>query len=142
MSNKPTTPSQVEYRWQRRRQALALRGLLYPLCLSMLILGVGGLGFWMLDPKVHTFSEGLWLAFTTAATVGYGDLVPSTHASRVFSVFVVLTGLAVLSLVTAAVAAMFIESDEKLLEMDLLQELQQLRQEVRELREEIRQGRA
>jgi voltage-gated potassium channel len=79
----------------------------------------------------------LWLAFTTAATVGYGDLVPSTPASRLFAVLVVLLGLAVLSLVTAAVAAMFVESDEKQLEQDLVQELAQLRDEVRALRNEL-----
>ena len=52
--------------------------------------GAGWVGFWWLDPKVLTLSDGLWLSFTTAATVGYGDLVPSTHASRAFSVVVVL----------------------------------------------------
>ena len=46
----------------------------------------------------------------TASTLGYGDLIPSTHASRVFSVFVVLLGFGVLSFVTAAIAATFVES--------------------------------
>jgi len=59
------------------------RGLIYSLGLCMLILGLGGLGFWVLEPDAETFSDGLWLAFTTAATVGYGDIVPSTHASRI-----------------------------------------------------------
>jgi voltage-gated potassium channel len=141
--NQPITPSQrIDALWQRRRKVLALRGLLYPLGLSILILGAGGVGFWMLEPRVHSLSEGLWLAFTTAATVGYGDLVPSTPASRVFAVLVVLTGLAVLSLVTAAVAAMFVESDEKQLELDLLNELTQLRSEVRELRTEIQRNKS
>jgi voltage-gated potassium channel len=46
---------------------------------------------------------------TTAATVGYGDVavVPSTPTSRVFAVVVVLLGLAVLSLATASLAAIF-----------------------------------
>jgi voltage-gated potassium channel len=60
--------------------------------LAWVILLLGGVGFWWLDPHVKTLSDGLWLAFTTAATVGYGDLVPSTHASRAFSVLVVLLG--------------------------------------------------
>lgn len=128
----------IQQQWQRRRRLLTLRGLLYPMALSVLILGVGGVGFWLLDPKVHTLSEGLWLAFTTAATVGYGDLVPSTPASRLFAVVVVLTGLAVLSLVTASVAAMFVEDDEKLLEQDLHRDIQSLRREVQALRDELR----
>ena len=64
----------------------------------MLILLVGGFGFWALDPRVHTLADGLWLAFTTAATVGYGDMVPSTYASRAFAVVVVLLARTVVRL--------------------------------------------
>lgn len=113
------------------------RGLIYSLGLCMLILGMGGLGFWALEPQAVTFSDGLWLAFTTAATVGYGDIVPSTHASRFFSVVVVLMGLAVLSLVTASVAAMLVEVEERAVDSELLREIHALRLEVRHLRDEV-----
>lgn len=125
---------------QRRKRQLFLirRGLLYSLVLAMLILLLGGVGFWWLDPKVETLSDGLWLAFTTAATVGYGDLVPSTQASRAFSVLVVLLGLAVLSLVTASLAAIFVErevdEEERQIERDLMREIRLVRNEVTELR--------
>ena len=126
-------------KWQERKRLITRRGLLYSLVLCLLILGMGGLGFWMLEPRAHTFSDGLWLAFTTAATVGYGDIVPSTHASRAFAVIVVLLGLAVLSLVTASVAAMFVETEERQIERDLMHEIGALRSEVRSLRDELRQ---
>lgn len=117
------------------------QGLAYSLVLALLILLLGGVGFWWLDPKIHTLSDGLWLAFTTAATVGYGDLVPSNHASRSFSVLVVLLGLAVLSLVTASLAAVFVEREveaqERQIEVDLLRELRHLRAEVHALREQV-----
>ena len=129
-----------QFRKQRRLHVVR-RGLVYSIALALAILAFGGVGFWLLDPHVHTLSDGLWLAFTTAATVGYGDLVPSTHLSRAFSVVVVLLGLAVLSLVTASLAAIFVEqeveAEEKQLERDLMQELHFLRQEVRGLREQI-----
>ncbi len=124
--------------WQKRKQVITRRGLLYSLVLCLLILSLGGVGFWILEPRAHTFGDGLWLAFTTAATVGYGDIVPSTHASRAFSVVVVLLGLAVLSLVTASVAAMFVETEERQIERDLMQEIGSLRAEVRSLRNELR----
>ena len=126
-------------KWHERKRLITRRGLLYSLVLCLLILGMGGLGFWMLEPRAHTFSDGLWLAFTTAATVGYGDIVPSTHASRAFAVIVVLLGLAVLSLVTASVAAMFVETEERQIERDLMHEIGALRSEVRSLRDEFRQ---
>jgi voltage-gated potassium channel len=117
---------------------LARRGLAYSLGLCLLLVGGGGLGFWLLEPRAHSFSDGLWLAFTTAATVGYGDIVPSTHASRVFAAALVLIGLAVLSLVTASVAAIFVGTEERQIERDLLKEIASLRAEVRSLSERLR----
>jgi voltage-gated potassium channel len=122
----------------RRRRWFTRRGLLYSLLLCVCILGLGGVGFWLLEPRAPTFSDGLWLAFTTAATVGYGDIVPTTHGSRLFSVLVVLLGLAVLSLVTASVAAMFVESEERQIEKDLMRELASLRAEIQTLHQEVR----
>ena len=126
---------------QRRLHRLIRQGLMYSLLLAMAILGLGGLGFWLIDPHIHTLSDGLWLAFTTAATVGFGDVVPSTHASRAFSVIVVLLGLAVLSLVTASLSAIFVEKEvedeERQIEKDLMREIRHLRHEVANLRRNI-----
>jgi voltage-gated potassium channel len=126
-----------------RRQRLVRQGLFYSLALALAILGLGGVGFWLLDPSVASLADGLWLAFTTAATVGYGDVVPSTNLSRAFSVLVVLLGLAVLSLVTASLAAIFVEreveAEDRQIELDLMRELHSLRQEVRRLSEQIHQ---
>ena len=115
---------------QQHLRFFTFRRLGYPLALSLTILLLGGLGFWLLEPKVETLSDGLWLAFTTAATVGYGDIVPSTHSSRAFAVVVVLLGLAVLSLVTASVAAVFVGNEERDIERELMQEIRALRAEV------------
>jgi voltage-gated potassium channel len=123
---------------EHRKRFITRRGLLYSLALCVVILGIGGVGFWMVEPKAVTLWDGLWLAFTTAATVGYGDIVPSTHASRAFAVIVVLLGLAVLSLVTASVAAMFVETEERQIERDLMQAIAELRAELKQLHAEVR----
>ena len=125
-------------RWARRQRFITRRGVVYSLGLCVLILGLGGVGFWIVEPRAETLADGLWLAFTTAATVGYGDIVPSTHASRAFAVIVVLLGLAVLSLVTASVAAMFVETEERQIERDLMREIGALRKEVQSLHVELR----
>lgn len=125
-------------RQRLRRHLLVRRGLLYSLLLAFAILLLGGVGFWVLEPTVTTLHEGLWLAFTTAATVGYGDVVPTSAVSRAFSVVVVLLGLAVLSLVTASLAAIFVEQDveaeEKQIEIETLRELAQLRHQMQVMR--------
>lgn len=128
---------------RRRLRRLIHRGLLYSLALTLSILGLGGVGFWVIDPEIKTLSDGLWLAFTTAATVGFGDLVPSTPASRLFSVVVVLLGLAVLSLVTASLSAIFVEkeveAEDRQIEKDLMREIAHLRDDVAQLRRDIQQ---
>lgn len=117
-------------------------GLGYLLALAMIVLLFCGVGFWALEPRVHSLGDGLWLAFTTAATVGYGDIVPTTPASKIFSVFVVLLGYAALSLVTAAIASIWVESSERRMEQDILRDLhaqmRQVHEELAALREEVR----
>jgi voltage-gated potassium channel len=98
-------------------------GLTYLLLASAVVLGACGLGFWWLEPSTPTLFDGLWLAFTTAATVGYGDVVPTTPAAKIFSVFVVLLGFGVLSLVTAAIAAHWVETEERAVESEILHDL-------------------
>jgi voltage-gated potassium channel len=98
-------------------------GLTYLLLASAGVLGACGLGFWWLEPSTPTLFDGLWLAFTTAATVGYGDVVPTTPAAKIFSVFVVLLGFGVLSLVTAAIAAHWVQTEERAVERDILHDL-------------------
>lgn len=114
-------------------------GLVRMLTLAAGVLLLCGAGFYWLDPAVHSLEDGLWLAFITAATVGYGDVVPTTTASRIFSVFVVLLGCGVLSLVTASIAAMFVKSQEQQVERDILRELHR---ELKALREEVAMLRA
>ena len=124
-----------------RINRLVRQGLVYSLLLAVAILGLGGVGFWLIDPRIDSLGDGLWLAFTTAATVGYGDLIPHTPASRIFSVLVVLLGLAVLSLVTASLSAIFVEkeveAEEREIERTLLAELRVLREELHSLRQEV-----
>lgn len=117
------------------------RGLWYSLALCLVIMLFGGAGFWVLEPQVITFQDGLWLAFTTAATVGYGDMVPNTHMGRVFAALMVLLGLSVLSLVTASLAAIFVEQEveeevhagERQIEHELMREIRSLREQVQAL---------
>ncbi|ASM77249.1 Ion channel [Vitreoscilla filiformis] len=121
-------------------------GLIYLLLVAVLVLGACGLGFWWLEPTTPTLADGLWLAFTTAATVGYGDLVPTTPASKIFSVFVVLLGLGVLTLVTAAIATSWVETEERIIEREILHDMRRematLHHELSLVREELAQLRA
>ena len=135
------TAALIILRWSESALPAAWRGVLpQRLALGIGVLGLCGLGFWWLEPRALTFGDGLWLAFTTAATVGYGDIVPSTPAAKIFAVFVVLLGLAVLSAVTASIAALWVQTEERRIEhevlRDLHRELKVIRDELAALRRE------
>jgi voltage-gated potassium channel len=106
---------------------------------ALSMLAAGGMFYW-LDPAITSFWDGLWLAFITGTTVGYGDIVPTTGAARVIAVFVVLAGWAMLSLFTANIVARFVGREETQLRQELHREIVHLRREIGRLvdTEEIR----
>ena len=108
-------------------------GLPYVFGLAIIVFLIAGAGFYWLEPTVQSFADGLWLAFTTGATVGYGDLVPTTTSARIFAVLITMLGLSFFSLVTASIAAFFIGVDEKLLRKELHEDIRHLRSEVAQL---------
>jgi voltage-gated potassium channel len=116
-------------------------GTLYRLIAALLVLMLCGLGFWWLEPTTPTFGDALWLAFTTAATVGYGDLVPTTPASRIFAVGVVFLGVGAITLVAAGIASAWIATEERTIEREILSDLHKqlsgLREELAALREAL-----
>jgi len=116
-------------------------GTLYRLIAALTVLLLCGLGFWWIEPTTPTFGDALWLAFTTAATVGYGDSVPTTPASKIFAVFVVFLGVGAITLVAAAIASAWIATEERHIEREILDDLhKQLRLvhvELAELRKHL-----
>ena len=88
----------------------------------------GGVFYW-LDPKINSYWDGLWLAFITGTTVGYGDVVPSTGATRIVAALIVLIGASLIALFTANIVAFFIGREETRLREDLHHDIIELRKE-------------
>ncbi len=59
-------------------------------------------------PGFERISSGLWWAMVTMTTVGYGDMVPQTMAGRLVATLVMLSGVVLLSVFTAAVSTTII----------------------------------
>jgi voltage-gated potassium channel len=111
-------------------------GLPYVFGFAVVAMLMAGAGFYWLDPAIGSYADGIWLAFVTAATVGYGDIVPTTPASRVLAAMIVVVGVALLSMVTASIAAFFVGEDEKLLRKEMHRDIRQLRTEMAQLIDE------
>ena len=90
------------------RQVFSGRGIRFVVAIS--ILGMFGLGwlFSAVETSQHlSVGDGVWFALVTAATVGYGDIVPSDTAGRVIASALMILGLVVVGLLTGAIAERF-----------------------------------
>ena len=63
--------------------------------------------------NIKTFSDGLWWAVTTVTTVGYGDRYPTTTEGRMLAVLLMITGISLVGVITASVAAWFLKMSQE-----------------------------
>jgi voltage-gated potassium channel Kch len=56
---------------------------------------------------------GMWWALQTVTTVGYGDVTPKNVSGRIVATFVMLEGIALLTIVIAAITSTFIARAQK-----------------------------
>ncbi len=61
------------------------------------------------DGRPMTLGDAIWWAVVTLTTVGYGDVTPRTFGGRVVGVVLMLSGVVLLSLVTASIASVLVE---------------------------------
>ncbi|MGW0736938.1 potassium channel family protein [Streptomyces sp. NPDC002851] len=129
---------------QRARMATQVRITTYVAgsCLGLLIFGaLAVLEVERDHPEatIRSLEDAIWWAFTTMTTVGYGDMAPTTGLGRVLAIGLMLSGIALLGVVTANIAAWFIARFEK----DDAEERRQtaaieaLTEEVRSLRAQV-----
>jgi len=59
--------------------------------------------------RITSFGDALWWAIVTITTVGYGDFVPVTEIGRLIAVGLMISGIALLGVVTATLASWFVE---------------------------------
>jgi voltage-gated potassium channel len=62
------------------------------------------------EASITTFGEALWWTITTLSTVGYGDRYPVTLEGRLVAATLMVAGIALLGVVTASIAAWFVEN--------------------------------
>ncbi|HYB27701.1 MAG TPA: potassium channel family protein [Solirubrobacteraceae bacterium] len=96
----------------------------------------------LVDPK--TFPSvwlGMWWALETVTTVGYGDVIPDQTAGKIIAGFLMLGGLSLLSVVTAAITSGFVsraDAERRATEGDpVIRRLDELAKELQAVRTEL-----
>ncbi len=101
------------------------------------------------DAKILTFGDALWWAITTITTVGYGDMYPVTSIGRMVAAALMMSGIAVLGVVTGSIASWLVQRVEESAEAaaesaeepvrvelgELVAEISALRREIAELKD-------
>ena len=80
-----------------------------------------------------SFGLAVWWAIVTLATVGYGDVVPTTVAGRVVGSAVIILGVTFLAFLTATVTSYFVSSDREEAKQREVAEREAADRELREL---------
>lgn len=75
---------------------------------ALLVVGAGILISLLDHSEYANVWVGMWWALQTVTTVGYGDVTPKEPSGRIVAAFVMLEGLALLAILTAAITSTFV----------------------------------
>ena len=101
-------------------------------------INIFGYLFYITEPQIKTFGDGIWWALVTVTTVGYGDITPLTTPGRVVAGGLMFLGLGLIATVTAIVSAKFITNYvDHHTNDDVLEKLEELEQEIDQINKKI-----
>jgi voltage-gated potassium channel len=89
---------------------------------------------------INSFGKALWWSITTVTTVGYGDVYPVTNTGRVIAVLLMIGGISLVGVVTAALASWIIQrvaQEETDIQSVTVAHIEELRSEIRALGQQL-----
>ena len=120
--------SLLETVFNSRRLRTILGALIFFVCIF-------GYVFYITEPGVNTFGDGIWWALVTVTTVGYGDITPSTTLGRFVASALMFLGLGLIATVTAIVSAKFTQNFvDTHTNDDVFEKLKELESEIEKLK--------
>lgn len=78
--------------------------------LPVAVLFIGTIGFMLLEEL--SFLDALYFTLVTISTVGYGDIAPTTAASKGFSIFLIIIGIGTFLTIVTSVTQMLVQSGQ------------------------------
>ncbi len=86
--------------------------LIAPVTLGVIFVSALGVYFFeysVSGSSIRSLWDGIWWAFVTICTVGYGDKFPVSDGGRIVGIFLMISGVGLLSMLTATVASVLVE---------------------------------
>ena len=84
-------------------------GLILPILIFTCSLGVYEAEHMAPGANITNYGDAIWWAFVTITTIGYGDYYPVTFEGRTIAVLLMLSGLALVSVITVSFASWFLD---------------------------------
>jgi voltage-gated potassium channel len=106
----------IERRMSRfLREPVSVRNAVNVIVTATVLVVVGaGVLMWAVDHDEYpNVWRGMWWALQTVTTVGYGDVTPAHTSGRIVGAFVMLQGIAFVTILVAAITSMFIARAER-----------------------------
>ena len=108
------------------------------LSLILFFIVLFGFIFFITEPDVKSFSDGLWWALVTITTVGYGDITPMTSIGRLVASALMFLGLGLIASLTAVISVKFIQSFvDRHTNDDVLEKLEEMQKDIDEIKRKI-----
>ena len=100
------------YRPLKKSKAfLNTNGFKYVVFVTVIMILAGG--FLIHYAEGMSISDGIWWAFVTATTVGYGDISPETLYGRIIAMMLMLVGIGLIGTVTSTITSYFLSAGQK-----------------------------
>ena len=97
-----------------------------------------GFLFYISEPQIKSFGDGMWLALVTITTVGYGDIELATTLGRMVASALMFVGLGLIASVTAIISVKFIQNFvDHHTNDDVLEKLDEMQKDLDELKKKI-----
>ena len=94
--------------------------------------------FYVSEPDVRNWGDGVWWALVTITTGGYGDITPVTTLGRVVASSLMLLGLGLIATITAIVSAKFIQNFvDHHTNDDVLEKLDEMQLELDDIKKKL-----
>ncbi|SEV96366.1 potassium channel family protein [[Clostridium] fimetarium] len=104
--------------FKKTKKFFDTNGFKYIILITMAFIAIGG-------GLIHyaeglSFQDGIWWAFVTASTVGYGDISPETGLGRFIATILMLVGIGMIGSLTSTITSYFLNIKTKTVKNDII----------------------
>lgn len=64
---------------------------------------------WVVEPQIHTFTDGVWYCFVASTTIGFGDIYAVTGIGRILTAFIAVYGIMTVAMIPGVIVSYYLD---------------------------------